>query len=219
MPKHGEESSRMGSKCLNGIYLTPEGQSPMEVTTEGSNLRKDGKMKVNITARHLELTPALKEYAQKKLEQVKKHTRKITTAHIILNVEKDRHIAEVVLGVAKSKINAKTVAGDMYASIDLVMSKIVKQLRKHLDKIKEHKDVLPYTMVENMAQEDYARKKPRELFIDEVREINIIKQTEKEVVAIMKSRKFDFWVFESEEGDVNIIYKKDSGKYCKLIIK
>ena len=84
-------------------------------------------MEVNITARHLELTPALREYAEKRLMQVKKYTAKVTTVHIILNVEKDRHIAEVILNISRNKINASAIAGDMYAAIDIVMDKVIKQ--------------------------------------------------------------------------------------------
>jgi putative sigma-54 modulation protein len=63
-------------------------------------------MKVNITARHLELTSALKEYAEKKLLHARKFAANIKKGHIILNVEKDRHIAEIVVSVKmlKSKV-------------------------------------------------------------------------------------------------------------------
>ena len=109
-------------------------------------------MKVNITARHLELTSSLKEYAEKKLLQVKKYARKITTAHVILNVEKDRHITEVKLSVSGGSINAKAQAGDMYGAIDIVMDKVVGQLRRHMERAKGHKD-LPYSVVANIVHD------------------------------------------------------------------
>jgi len=111
-------------------------------------------MKVNITARHIVLTPALRKYAQKRLGHISKLTNRVTSANIVFNVEKDRHIAEVTIGVSKNKINAKAIAGDMYAAMDLVIDKVVKQLKRHLEKIKDHKLGSSYSMVTDLVWKD-----------------------------------------------------------------
>jgi len=179
-------------------------------------------MKVNITARHLELTPALRNYAEKKLLQVKKYVEKVTTAHIILNVEKDRHIAEIVLGLSKSSLTAKAVAGDMYGAIDLVMDKLVKQLRKHMDKVKEHKD-LPYTVVANMVKneaetigENSSLIEPQ---LEEVKEIDLRTQTVAEALNSLEEKELSFWPFKnSRDGSVCIVYKRESGIKGMLVV-
>ena len=181
-------------------------------------------MKVNITARHLELTPALREYAQKRLAQVHKYTDKITNAHIVLNLEKDRHIVEVTLGVSKNKINARATSGDMYAALDLVMDKIVKQLKRRMEKIKHHKDVPSYSSVANMVWKDLEEnvgqeQRSLENGLDEVRELALITQSVGEAIETITARELDFWIFrDSDEGTINIIFMKDDGRNGMLVI-
>ncbi len=177
-------------------------------------------MQVNVTARHTKLTPALKEYAEKKLLQVKKYVEKITTAHIILNVEKDRHIAEVVLDISKHKIAAKAVAGDMYGAIDLVMDKASKQVKKHMDKVKEHRE-LPYSVVADVVFDGkgVARSKtpPK---IKDVEEYRIKEQSILEAVETMEKRNHNFCVFKNVDGGrTNIVYKREDGSRGLLILK
>ena len=54
-------------------------------------------MQLNITARHIDLTPALSDYVHKKVEKAQRYFDEIIWAQAILNVEKRRHIAELVV--------------------------------------------------------------------------------------------------------------------------
>ncbi|MEA3506168.1 MAG: ribosome-associated translation inhibitor RaiA, partial [Elusimicrobiota bacterium] len=165
-------------------------------------------MKVNITARHLELTPALKEYAEKKLLQTTKFGSNITKGHIILNVEKDRHIAEVVVSVKKHNIAAKAVAGDMYAAIDVVMEKLKKQLKKQLEKIKDHRNAAPYSMVANLIWEDNQQVSRTggetiEPQLEEVSKLDVKEQSVGEAIETLDERDLKFWVFR-DPGSENL---------------
>ena len=57
-------------------------------------------MQIHITARHIELTPALADYARKKLERVARHFEIVLRAQVILAVEKHRHSALVGTGLS-----------------------------------------------------------------------------------------------------------------------
>lgn len=182
-------------------------------------------MKVNITARHLELTSALKEYAQKRLGHIKKLTDRVTVANIVFNVEKDRHTAEVTIGVSKNKINARATAGDMYAAMDLVIDKVVKQLKKHLEKMKDHKVSTPYSMVADLLWKDIEKNVDRMqnstvLHLDDVRELHLKKQTIGEALKTIESRDLNFWIFkDAKEDSINVIFKNDDGTNKMLIIR
>ncbi|MFW6134871.1 MAG: ribosome hibernation-promoting factor, HPF/YfiA family [Elusimicrobiota bacterium] len=181
-------------------------------------------MKINVTARHTELTPALTKYAKKRLRQVKKYVDKITKAHVILNIEKDRHIAEVILGLSKNNITAKAVAGDMYGAIDMVMDKITKQLRRHMDKVKDHKHIPPYSAVAEMVREEAGASKEgqenQKLELQEVKESKLKEQTINEALETLQKERLDFWAFrETRKNTLNIVYKRPDGTYGMQIIK
>lgn len=187
-------------------------------------------MKVNITARHLELTSSLKEYAEKKLLQVKKYAKKITAAHIILNVEKNRHITEVKLSVSGGSINAKAQAGDMYGAIDIVMDKVVGQLRRHTERIKDHKD-LPYSVVvrDTINSVPYDKiyipgknSSSVEPEVEEVKEFKIKTQSVSSALKMLdkSEKKLTFWVFRNEkDSKICIIYRRKDATHGILIIK
>lgn len=178
-------------------------------------------MKVNVTARHTDLTPPLREYAEKKVMAVKKYVEKITNVHIILNVEKDRHIAEVVLDISKNRLAATAVAGDMYGAIDMVTDKITKQVRRHMDKVKEHKD-LPYAVVANIVQEQQSSAESVESLtkVKEVKEFQVKKQSVGEALRELQEREMNFWLFKNmSDSKLNVIYRRADKSFGILIVK
>ena len=96
-------------------------------------------MQVNITGHHIELTPALKNYINEKLEKVQKRFSNITTVHVTLTVAKKfQQKAEATLHLAKAEIFAASEAEDMYAAIDLLIDKLDRQVVKHKEKMQNH---------------------------------------------------------------------------------
>ena len=75
-------------------------------------------MNLNITGHHVEVTPAIREYVIGKLERVIRHFDNVTSAHVILSVEKLQQKAEVTLHVKGKDIFADATDADLYASID-----------------------------------------------------------------------------------------------------
>ena len=87
---------------------------------------------VTVTGRHLAITAALNDYAIKKIESLHLDYPKIIEAHVILEVDKHRHRAEIVLVCANHiTIEAHEECPDLYASMDQVISKIARQMRKY----------------------------------------------------------------------------------------
>lgn len=94
-------------------------------------------MHLNITGRNMEVTEPLKEYAREKINKIEKYLDKITSAHIILTVEKYRHIAEMTIHAHGITLKGVEETGDMYSSIDKTIDKIEIQAKKLKDRIKE----------------------------------------------------------------------------------
>lgn len=95
-------------------------------------------MQLNLTGHHVDITPALRDYVNAKMEKVERHFDNVTDAHVILTVEKLRHKAEATIHVTGGNIYADSVEADMYAAIDAMIDKLDRQVKRHKEKLKSH---------------------------------------------------------------------------------
>src|SRR5438067_3003562 len=91
---------------------------------------------IKVTGRHVSITDSIVDYARKKIESLHLDYPRIMDAHFILDVQKYRHWAEVILHCNNHiTIEASIETSDMYASMDQVIDKIAQQMRKYKSKI------------------------------------------------------------------------------------
>ena len=100
-------------------------------------------MNLNITGHHIEVTPALREYVTGKVEKVLRHFDHVTSVHVILTVEKLVQKAEITLHVKGKDIYADSSDADLYASIDMLIDKLDRQVLKYKDKNSDHNHERP----------------------------------------------------------------------------
>jgi putative sigma-54 modulation protein len=96
-------------------------------------------MNVEITGRHIVITPAIESYVLKRLRKLTRIFGDDISFHVIIDVSKDRHTAEILL---KSKLLDLTCRGetsDMYASIVRAVEKLERQALKTKSKVIETK--------------------------------------------------------------------------------
>jgi len=97
-------------------------------------------MQITVTGRHLEITDALRDYAMDRVTQGLAEFPRVESVHVILDVEKYRHLAELVVQARNHiKVDAREESDNMYASIDGAVEKAEKQLRRLRDKVQDHK--------------------------------------------------------------------------------
>ena len=96
-------------------------------------------MQVNVSGHHLEVTDALKNYVDTKLERLERHFDRITNVNVILSVEKQRQKAEATIRISGGEVFADSEAEDLYAAIDLLTDKLDRQLIKRKEKNKDRK--------------------------------------------------------------------------------
>jgi putative sigma-54 modulation protein len=99
-------------------------------------------MQLSTTFRHMEASPAVKDYAEERLEKIKKYfSRDPISAHGTFSVERNHsHTAEFSLTLPNGiVIQARETTEDMYSSIDLSVARIERQVRKWKEKIRTHK--------------------------------------------------------------------------------
>ncbi len=97
-------------------------------------------MIVTVTSRHMDVTPALKAYAEQKANKLPKYYDRIQEIEVVLDSKKDAvHVEMMVNGEHKNMFIANHHDGDAYACIDACVDKLERQLSEHKKKIKNRK--------------------------------------------------------------------------------
>jgi ribosome hibernation promoting factor len=95
-------------------------------------------MQPDLTGHHIEITPALRGYVEKKLGRILRHFDHVIDSHFVLTVEKLQHKAEATIHVSGETIHAVASEGDMYVAIDSLADKLERRVRKHKEKLTDH---------------------------------------------------------------------------------
>ncbi|GBE10715.1 ribosome hibernation promoting factor [bacterium BMS3Bbin12] len=96
-------------------------------------------MQIDLTGHHIDITPALREYVDSKMQRLERHFDHVTDTHVVLSVEKLRHRAEATLQISGATLHADATDEDMYAAIDALADKLDRQLKRHKEKIGAHR--------------------------------------------------------------------------------
>jgi putative sigma-54 modulation protein len=94
---------------------------------------------LDMTGRHVEITPALRDFAEEKLAKLERLLDGPIEAHVVLGIEKHRHFAEVQVKCKTGLFSGHQETDDLYASIREVADKLERQALKHKEKIQNHK--------------------------------------------------------------------------------
>ena len=95
-------------------------------------------MSIIVSGRHVQVTDAMKEYAENKLNAILEDKHKISSARIVLNLERTRYKAEIIIHGKGLNIEADSESYDMHESIDEAMGKIERQINRFFDKKQDH---------------------------------------------------------------------------------
>jgi putative sigma-54 modulation protein len=100
-------------------------------------------MNLTISGHHLEVTPAIREYVESKLERIKRHFDQIIDIAVILTVDnlqekEKRQKAEINLRLSGKTLYAESLAENLYSAIDTLLDKLDRQVMKHKTKVQDH---------------------------------------------------------------------------------
>ena len=96
-------------------------------------------MQLSISGHHLDITEAIKQHAKEKLSKIKQHFDHLINVNMILEVEKGVQKAEATVHISGADLFAKAESDDMYVSIDRMVNKLDAQVRKHKEKLNNHR--------------------------------------------------------------------------------
>ncbi len=188
-------------------------------------------MKILIHGKNLELTGALKEYTEAKIEKATHHYKDIVKeADIHLSIEKNPRVsfqtAEVTIFANGTVIRAEEKTENLYSSIDLVSNKLCRKLRKYKERNKKtnhnnqfkNKESLPIESMESGFSDQALLKEGMEASLPEPSIKN--KYFEMNPISSEEARKqldlidHDFYVFRNKKNnELQVIYKRNHGGY------
>jgi putative sigma-54 modulation protein len=169
-------------------------------------------MKYVTNGKHTSVSASMMEKAQKKVGKFEKFFRPDAEAHLTFNVERGRYIFEVTISAKGMFIRAEESSDDMYASIDMVIEKLERQIRKYKTKLGKriHQDA--------MVAENFEIAEP----VEEEEDLPIVRTKKfalkpmdlEEAILQMNLLGHSFFVFSNASDErVNVIYRRRDGSY------
>lgn len=179
-------------------------------------------MQITVVGRHFDTTEPIKKYVDSKLLKLERYAKKIREAHVILEVQKFRHIAEITLYLKYFKLTATEETRDMYASIDKALGSLHKQLLKLRERIKEHKArrVSGKSSLFGGILKDYVSRGPQKEEKAKVikRAFQSKPMSVDEACMELELFKDNFLVFrDSETEEINVVYRREDGNYGLIV--
>lgn len=167
-------------------------------------------MNINVRGKNFQITPALKDHVERRIGKLGRFFDTDQEAQVTLTVEKDRHKVEVTMPLNGYLLRGEEETGDMYASIDLVIDKLEKQVEKYKTRVSRKirdasiREMSPLTEVIEEEEPQLVRTKRfalKPMPIEEaIMQMNLIGHS--------------FFVFSNADTEeVNVVYKRKDGNY------
>ena len=175
-------------------------------------------MNITTTARHFEASPELIEHIDERIGRLKRYFDHILNVHVIMDVQKFRHIAEVNVHVNGHDFTAKEESEDMYGSIDLSAKSLERQIKKFKGKILDthhhpRKNGIRPISAERIIKAESVGSEDGIDVMDQVpHEISYL--SVEEAIISMVDKEKDFLLFNNTESSkLNFVYKRSDGHY------
>ncbi|MDF2841319.1 MAG: raiA [Clostridia bacterium] len=169
-------------------------------------------MRIIISGRNIVVTDALKDKINKKLSKFERFFGPNSEAHATLGVEKGRHIFEVTIPFNGIIIRSEEATDDMYMSIDNVIEKLERQMRKQ--KTKLERKMKGYNLRFDTLFENMPEVEDNEIQIVKTKKFAYKPMPAEEAAMQMELLGHSFFVFSnSDTEEVNVIYKRKDGNY------
>jgi putative sigma-54 modulation protein len=172
-------------------------------------------MRFEYTGRHVEVSPGIRKHVEdhfKKLEHIFNGTTAWT--HVIIDVEKNRHIAELIVHWRDHTLTAKDINGDMYLALTRAIAKIEKQALKLKKKIIDRKQGAKRTSAVAPTPDGQLEASPRPPRIINARRYSIKPMTAEEAALQLSTDPDHFLVFRDADTDrVGVLYKRADGNF------
>ncbi len=174
-------------------------------------------MNYNIRGENITITPAIREYAEKKIGRLERYFEQAinSTVNINMKVQPDKkQKVEVTIVMKHLVLRAEETTSDMYAAIDLISEKLERQIRKHKKKVNrkwrekgKEDQFVAVSEAADSQEED-------ELEVVRTKRFDLKPMDTEEAILQMNLLGHNFFVYnDTETDDTHIVYKRDDGRY------
>jgi putative sigma-54 modulation protein len=168
-------------------------------------------MNLFITGRQIEVTPALKEFAETKLRKLEKLLGDPIEIHVVLAIEKHRHMAEIQVKSRTALLSGTQETGDLYASIGEVADKLERQALKHKEKMRDHKH---RKSVRHAKMEELPEPEDRSPRIQRSKSYSVRPLSLEDALAQLESSGDELLVYKDVESErINVVYRRKDGDF------
>jgi ribosomal subunit interface protein len=171
-------------------------------------------MNYNIRGENIEVTPAIREYVEKKVSKLDRYFTETPNASVSVNlrVYQDKKAkVEITIPMKNLVLRAEELHEDMYAAIDLITDKLERQIRKHKTKVNRKfrgKDVGP------IFSDDTPYGEEEDLELVRTKRFDLKPMDSEEAILQMNLLGHNFYVFQNAEtNNTNVVYKRKDGRY------
>jgi len=174
-------------------------------------------VRLQVKGRNVEVSPSIRSYAEEKLGKLSKQLADPTQVELELTVEKnpsiaDNHVAEATIWTKGPTLRAREASMDMKASIDQLVDKLERQVKRYREKRREE----PRRQARNgqVPEPGIPVAGEGEPSIVKTKQFAVKPMTPEEAVLQLELVGHDFFVFRNEgSNDVNVVYRRRAGDY------
>lgn len=172
-------------------------------------------MQISITARHFDLTKAIRDHVETSCLKLKKYFDQIISIHVTLAWENNRNICEMSLHASKFGLQSQSEEVDMYLSIDNTIDKMEAQIKKLKERVTNHqkrslKEISGFSRA-SLYQAEGANE-PKKL----IKTKRVVPETlsVQEAVERLDSSEDGYFIFKNVETDgINVLVRKDESHF------
>jgi putative sigma-54 modulation protein len=170
-------------------------------------------MRITVKGKNVEVTDALQNYAEKKVEKLSKYFQTLRAATVTESVQRNWQIVEITLEGDGILLRSEERSDNMYASVDLAVEKLETQIRRFKGKLMErtHPGISPKEQVSAPEAVEAAVEIPR---IVRTKNVTLKPMQAEEAAMQMELVNHNFYIFQNSDNDlVSVIYKREDGNY------
>ncbi|WP_110928464.1 ribosome hibernation-promoting factor, HPF/YfiA family [Bacillus massiliglaciei] len=178
-------------------------------------------MDYNVRGENIEVTPAIREYVEKKIGKLERYFANTPDATVQVNLRVDKEAAkvEVTIPMKNLVLRAEEEHPDMYAAIDLINDKLERQIRKHKTKINRKlrgSNTPPELFAAAAAEtaEPEIEEEESDLEVVRNKRFDLKPMDSEEAILQMNLLGHNFFVYtNAETNSTNVVYRRKDGRY------
>jgi putative sigma-54 modulation protein len=166
-------------------------------------------MNIRVTARHTDMGSDLRDYVEERVARLARYFDRVDEAHVVLAAEGHRKIADVTVHASRLTVSSEQSAADLRSAFDLALDKVERQIRRHKDRVRNHKGRASTAVVAERVAEEVPGEPG---IVPEA--LAGAPMTAEEALARLDDLGTRFLVFwNSGTEKVNVVYRRDDGNF------